>query len=200
MLHDSATLRPAARPARCCSTAAAPASPIRSPSPASAQALFPRQANGSLIERDGKVVGSALIGQALHRRDRYFHGRPVGRRRRRLRRRRARPAPTSARPNPALIDARARPTSPRCARRPGNAAPVPADLVTASGSRPRPAHLPGGRRFQVGARRRGARPARGRRSRALVDGARRGPRARPPRRAARQRARAQPRARRRGAA
>ena len=37
--------------------------------------LFPSEAQGSLIEKDGKVVGSALIGQEF-KDDKYFHGRP----------------------------------------------------------------------------------------------------------------------------
>src|SRR6478736_2144175 len=40
-----------------------------------ADVIFPSQAQGSLIEKDGKVIGSALIGQEF-KEDKYFHGRP----------------------------------------------------------------------------------------------------------------------------
>ncbi len=96
-----------------------------------AQAAFPRQANGSLIVRDGKTIGSHLLGQPFDD-PKYFWSRPSA----------TGPAynaqassgsnlgPT----NPALVDAvKARIHALRDAD-PGNDATVPVDLVTSSGS------------------------------------------------------------------
>lgn len=97
-----------------------------------ARLAFPREANGSLIAADGHIVGSALVGQSFSD-PKYFWGRPSA---------------TSPRPynamassgsnlgprNPVLAEAvRSRIAALRAAD-PGAEAPVPADLVTASGS------------------------------------------------------------------
>jgi K+-transporting ATPase ATPase C chain len=97
-----------------------------------AQFAFPAAANGSLISGDGKVVGSTLIGQPFDD-PKYFWSRPSA----------TSPQPYNAGAssgsnqgprNPALADAvKDRIKALRDAD-PGNAAPVPADLVTASGS------------------------------------------------------------------
>jgi len=97
-----------------------------------AQVAFPQQAAGSLILRDGKPVGSSLIGQ--HFSDpKYLWGRPSA----------TGPMPNNASAssgsnqgplNPALADAvKGRIAALRAADA-GNTAPVPVDLVTASGS------------------------------------------------------------------
>ncbi|HKE94657.1 MAG TPA: potassium-transporting ATPase subunit KdpC [Povalibacter sp.] len=96
------------------------------------QAIFPGHANGSLIMRDGKAIGSTLIGQNFTE-PKYFWGRPSA---------------TGTSPynplatggsnqgprNPALTEAvKARIGALRAAD-PGNTAPVPVDLVAASAS------------------------------------------------------------------
>ena len=97
-----------------------------------AQLAFPQAANGSLILRDGKLVGSRLIGQSFSD-PRHFWSRPSA----------TSPMPYNAAnsagsnlgpSNPALADAvKVRIAALRAAD-PGNAAPVPVDLVTASAS------------------------------------------------------------------
>jgi len=97
-----------------------------------AQVLFPHQANGSLIVKEGQVAGSELIGQPFDD-PRYFWGRPSA----------TAPFPYNAAAsagsnlgpsNPALEEAvRARMDALRAAD-PGNTRPVPVDLVTASAS------------------------------------------------------------------
>lgn len=97
-----------------------------------AQIAFSAQANGSLVQRDGQAVGSALIGQAFSD-PKHFWSRPSA----------TGPMPYNASissgsnlgpSNPALHDAvKARIAALREAD-PGNTAPVPVDLVTASAS------------------------------------------------------------------
>ncbi|PYN93049.1 MAG: potassium-transporting ATPase subunit C [Candidatus Rokuibacteriota bacterium] len=112
-----------------------------------AQLIFPHQANGSLIVKDGKVVGSALIGQPFDD-PKYFWGRPSA----------TSPfgynaasssgsnqSPT----NPDLIKAVQSRVEALRAADPGNAAPVPVDLVTASGSGLDPHISPAAALYQV---------------------------------------------------
>lgn len=94
--------------------------------------LFPSQAEGSLIERDGKLVGSALIGQNFTSPD-YFWGRPSATGL--MSNNAAGSSGSNQGPlNPALNDAVKGRVEALRAADPDNKLPIPADLVTASGS------------------------------------------------------------------
>jgi K+-transporting ATPase ATPase C chain len=97
-----------------------------------AQLAFPHQANGSLIEKDGAVIGSELIGQQFDDPS-YFWGRPSA----------TSPEPYNAASssgsnlgptNPALISAVEARVKALQAADPENTLPIPVDLVTASAS------------------------------------------------------------------
>jgi K+-transporting ATPase ATPase C chain len=97
-----------------------------------AKAVFPQQAAGSLVEKDGKVVGSSLIGQSFTE-PKYFWSRPSA----------TSPMPNNGAGssgsnlgplNPALGDAVKGRIEALRAADPGNQSPVPVDLVTASAS------------------------------------------------------------------
>lgn len=112
-----------------------------------AQALFHRQANGSLVVQDGKAVGSTLIGQQFSD-PKYFWGRLSA----------TTPNPYNGGSssgsnlgptNPALTEAAKQRIAALRAADPGNAAPVPVDLVTASGSGLDPQISPAAAQYQV---------------------------------------------------
>ena len=111
------------------------------------QALFPKQAAGSLIERDGKLIGSRLIGQNFTD-PQYFWGRPSA----------TAPQPYNAAAsggsnfgplNPALKDAVDARVQALRAADPGNTQPIPVDLVTASASGLDPHISPAAAEYQI---------------------------------------------------
>lgn len=112
-----------------------------------AQLVLPHQANGSLVVKDGRVVGSSLIGQPFDD-PKYFWGRPSA----------TSPFPYNAGAssgsnqgptNPDFIKAVQGRVDALRAADPGNTAPVPVDLVTASGSGLDPHISPAAALYQV---------------------------------------------------
>lgn len=112
-----------------------------------ARLIFPHRADGSLIVKDGKPIGSSLIGQSFTD-PKYFWGRPSA----------TSPNAYNAAAssgsnlgptNPALTDAVKQRIAALHAADPGNAAPVPVDLVTASGSGLDPQISPAAAQYQL---------------------------------------------------
>lgn len=112
-----------------------------------ARLAFAHQADGSLIVRDGKPVGSTLIGQSFDD-PRYFWGRPSA----------TTPNPynggassgsNQGPTNPALVDAVKQRIAALRGADPGNLLPVPVDLVTASGSGLDPQISPAAAQYQA---------------------------------------------------
>ena len=110
-------------------------------------AAFPNQARGSIIERDGKPIGSELLGQVFSS-PRYFWSRPSATATHAYNG--AASSGSNQGPlNPALADAVAARIAALRAADPGNTAPVPVDLVTASGSGLDPHISPAAAEYQL---------------------------------------------------
>jgi K+-transporting ATPase ATPase C chain len=111
------------------------------------QWLFPAQANGSLVTKGGRAVGSSLIGQSFTA-PKYFWGRPSATAP--MADNGASSAGSNLGPtNPALTDAVKQRIDALRAADPGNGAPVPVDLVTASGSGLDPEISPAAAQYQL---------------------------------------------------